>query len=110
MDKPEGCGEVTGSVQRGEALRRACLAVDQMQANGLVVRLTGSITRGEFRPGSDVDFLVESCPSQWRYRIEGVVEDVMGLVPFDVIYLDELTPGRARLVQRDARWAHEVAV
>lgn len=99
---------MTGSVQRGEALRRARLAVDQMQAKGLVVRLTGSIARGDFRPGSDVDFLVVSCPPQWRYGIEGLVEDVMGLVPFDVIYLDELTPGRARLVQRDARWAHEV--
>lgn len=49
------------------------------------------------------------CPPEWRYRIEGLVEDVMGGKPFDVIYLDELSPGRAGLMQRDAKRIEDIA-
>lgn len=80
-----------------------------MESRGLSVLLAGSLARGDYGRGSDVDFLVTACPPQWRYRIESVVEDEMGSSSFDVIYLDELTPGRAALVQRDAKPVSEIA-
>lgn len=97
------------STTRATALDRARKAVAAMEAKGFHVLVTGSLARGDFGRYSDVDFLVTLCPSEWRYRIEGLVEDVMGLIPFDVIYLDELSPGRASLMQRDARLVNEVA-
>lgn len=90
-------------ITRSDAVRLARKAVVAMEERGIEVLLTGSLARGDFWPSSDVDFLVIRCPREWKYRIEGVVEDVMNGVPFDVIYEDELLPGKARLMRRDAR-------
>jgi predicted nucleotidyltransferase len=96
-------------IDRAELLARVRKAVAVMEARDLTVRVTGSLARGDDGPASDVDFLVTRCPPQWRYRIEGLVEDVMGGKPFDVIYLDELSSGRAGLMQRDAKRIEDIA-
>jgi predicted nucleotidyltransferase len=94
---------------RTEALSRARRAVAAMEARGFQVLVTGSLARGDFGAFSDVDFLVTRCPPDWRYRIESVVEDEMRGIPFDVIYFDELTPGRLSLMRRDAKPIQDLA-
>jgi len=54
--------------------------------------VTGSLARGSFGPHSDIDLLVTSCPRHLKYAIEGIVEDILGGMSFDLIYLDELPP------------------
>jgi predicted nucleotidyltransferase len=53
--------------------------------------MTGSLARGGFGPHSDIDFLVIACPRHLKYAIEGIVEDRLDGVPFDVVYLDEIS-------------------
>lgn len=79
-----------------------------MESRGVSVMLTGSLARGDFNAHSDVDFLITRCPQEWKYRIESVVEDEMRGVAFDVIYEEELLPGKARLMRRDARMIGQV--
>jgi predicted nucleotidyltransferase len=66
------------------------------------VLVFGSLARGDFDPHSDVDLLVVDCPPDRRYAIEGRVEDLMGGLPFDVCYLDELRPDRAAAALAEA--------
>lgn len=72
--------------------RAATAALDELGVRAVV---TGSLARGRFNMYSDVDLLVTSCPHRLKYRIESIVEDILGGMPFDVIYLDELAPWKA---------------
>lgn len=51
------------------------------------VRVFGSVVRGENRPGSDVDFLVEMEPGRTLFDLSGLVIDLEGLLgtPVDVV-------------------------
>ncbi len=69
--------------------RAAVAALAELGVSALV---TGSLARGGFGAQSDVDLLVTVCPQRLKYAIEGVVEDCLGGMAFDVVYLDEL-PG-----------------
>ena len=62
---------------------------------GVRVIVTGSLARGKYNIYSDVDLLITYCPRRLKYRIESIVEDIPGGMPFDVIYLDELAPWKA---------------
>jgi len=57
---------------------------------GVTARVFGSLATGHFGPYSDVDFLIIDCPLHLKYRIEGVVEDCLAGLSFDVVYLDEI--------------------
>lgn len=70
-----------------ERARRACAALDGM---GVTARVFGSLAKGNFGPGSDIDLLVTRYPHRLKYAIEGVVEDYLEGIPFDVVYLDEV--------------------
>ncbi len=70
--------------------------------------ITGSLAREKFGPHSDVDFLITSCPRHLKYAIEGVVEDAMGGLPIDVIYLDELPAWKAARFLKGAITASEL--
>lgn len=101
---------MTSTVQRrSSALFRARSVIIELDRRGVRSLITGSLARDDFNAYSDVDFLVVDCPRAWKYRIEGVVEDLMEDIPFDVIYLDELSPGRAALMRRDARAVEDIA-
>ena len=69
------------------AARRATRALAEM---GVTAAITGSLAEGRFGTGSDIDFLITHCPRALKYAIENVVEDCLGGIPFDVIYLDEI--------------------
>jgi len=75
---------------RGRAVVLARSATDALAKLGVTVLVTGSLARGRFAPHSDIDFLITSCPRHRKYTIEGVIEDVLEGIPFDVVYLDEI--------------------
>lgn len=78
------------AVDTHTAIARARAAADAVARIGVATLVTGSLARGEFRLGSDVDFLVTRCPRHLKYAIEGIVEDCLEGLRFDVIYLDEI--------------------
>jgi len=83
--------------------RQALLA---LQERGVSALVTGSLATDDFGPDSDVDLLVTHCPRHLKYAVEGIVEDCLDGIPFDVIYLDEVPSWRMeRLTKRtvDAR-------
>ena len=57
---------------------------------------------------SDIDFLVVQCPRDMKYALEGIVEDALGNIPFDVIYLDEISPRKLRSFTEKARRVEEL--
>ena len=75
---------------RRRAVTLARAASSALTVLGVTVLVTGSLARGRFGPQSDIDFLVTSCPRHLKYAIEGVLEDILGGLRFDVIYLDEI--------------------
>jgi predicted nucleotidyltransferase len=93
------------------ATSRAVAVLEALKTRGVDAVVTGSLAAGKFGPGSDVDFLVRSCPKHLRYALEAGVEDMMLDIPFDVSYLDELSePIREQMVKtvvtaEDLAWA-----
>ena len=84
---------------RARAISGARAAIRALARQGVSARVTGSLATGRFRSGSDVDLLVTECPPALKYTIESLVEDCLGGMPFDVIYLDELpAPRRAQVL------------
>jgi predicted nucleotidyltransferase len=75
---------------RGRAVMLAQTVTSTLTELGVTVLVTGSLARGCFGPHSDIDFLVTSCPRHLKYSIEGTLEDILGGVRFDIIYLDEI--------------------
>jgi predicted nucleotidyltransferase len=76
--------------RRDRAISGARAAVSALAELGVTAVITGSLARSTFGPWSDVDFLITSCPRHLKYAIEGSVEDALGGLPFDVVYLDEI--------------------
>lgn len=78
------------SERRGLAISRARQACAALAGMSVDARVIGSLASGRFEHSSDIDFLIVECPRHLKYEIEGVVEDCLGGLPFDVIYLDEI--------------------
>jgi len=85
--------------------RQAIAALARKQVEALV---TGSLADKNFDLHSDVDFLITQCPRDMKYAVEGIVEDALGTIPFDVIYLDEIEPRKLRSFADKARRAEEL--
>lgn len=80
--------------RQADASERSARVLRSLAQEGVEVRVIGSLADGRFGIHSDVDFLIERLPhDRLRYRIEGCVEDIMGPIPFDVIYADEVSWG-----------------
>jgi predicted nucleotidyltransferase len=92
--------------RRRRAIARARAAVDMMKEKGISALLIGSLAKGTFGPDSDIDFLLTSCPRQYKYAIEAEVEDILGDLPFDVVYLEEIPAGRVERFTSGAIDAH----
>jgi predicted nucleotidyltransferase len=82
----------TVAAERAQAIAGAVKAVDALCAIGVSALVTGSLARGTYGPGSDVDLIVTACPRHLKYAIEGLVEDCLAGLSFDVVYLDEIPP------------------
>jgi predicted nucleotidyltransferase len=76
------------ATQRDEILRLAA------KRGARKVRVFGSVVRGEDRPDSDVDFLVEMDPGRTLFDLSGLVLDLKGLLgaPVDVVTEAGLRP------------------
>jgi predicted nucleotidyltransferase len=105
MTRLEALLRRTADRRRGYAVAAARRATERLRALGVEVRVIGSLAAGGFKPHSDVDLLVVRCPPGLRYAIEGVVEDEMGGLPFDVVYLDEVPPADRTALLEGARHA-----
>jgi predicted nucleotidyltransferase len=77
----------------------AARALRRLAERGVEARVIGSLAQGDFLLHSDVDFLVLRCPDELRYGIEGLVEETLEGLPFDVVYLDEVAPERRAAIQ-----------
>jgi predicted nucleotidyltransferase len=85
-----GAVSVDAECYHRRAIDLARSAADALAELGVTVLVTGSLARGRFGPNSDIDFLVTSCPRRRKYAIEGVIENILEGLPFDVVYLDEI--------------------
>lgn len=88
--------------RRRLAVSRAREACETLAGMGVTVRVIGSLATGRFRVDSDVDFLVADCPRHLKYGIEGIVEDCLRGLPFDVVYLDEVPAHKLDRFTREA--------
>lgn len=85
--------------RRGLALESAQLVLEQASAQGLAIDLIGSLSRGEFRLHSDVDFFVHgnTDPAR-RVQVERLVAAAFNGsgIPYDIVYASDLTQDRER--------------
>lgn len=88
--------------RRSVAIARARAATAALAQRGVSARIVGSLATGKLRPGSDIDFLIMECPQRLKYGIEGIIEDCLGGLPFDVIYLDEVPPRKLARLAKEA--------
>lgn len=80
---------------------------DELQAMGVVkIGLFGSYVRGEQRPDSDIDFLVEIEPFTFRTWMDAwnYLEDSLG-IEIDLVPEKDLRPELHRYVFPEARYA-----
>lgn len=75
---------------QAEACARSVLA--RLAGLGAKVVITGSLADGRFARHSDVDFLVLDSGGLSDGRLLCEVEDAMGGLPFDLLWIDRLRP------------------
>ncbi len=80
---------------------RAALAA--LQSAGVEAELIGSYARGEFRLGSDVDFLVIYRGPMSEAEIFAMICDHLKAASFDLVFADRLAPATIELMRLDAR-------
>jgi predicted nucleotidyltransferase len=80
--------------RRTRAIVCAQAAIDMMKEKGISALIIGSLAKGNFGPDSDIDFLITCCPRKYKYAIEAKVEDILGDLPFDLVYLEEIPADR----------------
>ena len=97
-------------MKRDEALRKLKEAEADLRAQGVAhAALFGSVARGEDRPDSDIDILVEIAPEIriGLFQYVGIVQYIEGLfpVPVDVANREGLKPLVRPSAERDAVYA-----
>ena len=78
--------------RRADATRRASEVLSKLRVMGIEAAVFGSLATGRFKLHSDVDYLVRRLPPELKYRIEGLVDRIMGDIPFSLVYEDEIRP------------------
>jgi predicted nucleotidyltransferase len=97
-------------MKRDEALQKLKDAEADLRAQGVAhAALFGSVARGEDRPDSDIDILVEIAPEIriGLFQYVGIVQYIEGLfpVPVDVANREGLKPLVRPSAERDAVYA-----
>ncbi len=97
-------------MKRDEALQKLKDAEADLRAQGVAhAALFGSVARGEDRPDSDIDILVEIAPEIriGLFQYVGIVQYIDGLfaVPVDVANREGLKPLVRPSAERDAVYA-----
>jgi predicted nucleotidyltransferase len=71
------------------ALKRAeeaCLYLCRLGAKESFI--FGSVLSGDFRENSDIDLAVSGLPHEHIYKVESKVEEIVGGMHFDLVYLE----------------------
>jgi predicted nucleotidyltransferase len=97
-------------MKRDEVLRKLKEAEADLRAQGVAhAALFGSVARGEDRPDSDIDIMIEIAPDSRMdlFRYVGIVQYVEELfpVPVDVANREGLKPFVRPSAERDAVYA-----
>ncbi len=97
-------------MKRDEALQKLKEAEADLRAQGVAhAALFGSVARGENRPDSDIDILVEIAPElrMGLFQYVGIVQYIEGLFsgPVDVANREGLKPLVRPSAERDAVYA-----
>ncbi len=97
-------------MERDEALQKLKEAEADLRAQGVAhAALFGSVARGENRPDSDIDIMVEIAPEIriGLFQYVGIVRYIEGLfpVPVDVAHREGLKPLVRPSAERDAVYA-----
>ncbi len=97
-------------MKRDEALQKLKEAEADLRAQGVAhAALFGSVARGENRPDSDIDIMVEIAPEirMGLFQYVGIVQYIEGLfpVPVDVANREGLKPLVRPSAERDAVYA-----
>ena len=85
-----------------DAQRKLRRAVDYLYHEGAKeVRLFGSITCPErFTEHSDIDLAVKGIPEEKRLEVEGKLEDILGDIEYDILFLEEERYLRKEILKR----------
>ncbi|MGI4748149.1 MAG: nucleotidyltransferase domain-containing protein [Janthinobacterium lividum] len=75
---------------RAAAITATRLAIKELERHGVEALVTGSLVDDSFSLQSDVDILIVKCPRRMKYALEGIVEDALDPIPFDVVYVEEI--------------------
>lgn len=86
--------------RRRDAIRRARAALMRLREAGFACGVTGSLARGTFHSGSDID-LVVWCPPEHRSEVLRIAADALGDFPADVLFIDLLDDDVREGVLRD---------
>lgn len=92
--------------RRRRALELAGRAMRALHRAGVSARIVGSLAKGTFRAGSDVDFLIEARGGLSDSRVVGIVEESMKGFPFDVTFADRADPRLLAMMREEARLAY----
>lgn len=88
--------------RRARALELAGAALGRLRQAGVSARVVGSLARGGFHAGSDVDYLIEDRAGLSESRIVTIVEGAMRGFPFDVIFAERADPRLLELIREEA--------
>lgn len=105
MNKLEAIVAERTAARRHVAETAAAHVLETLRAQGIDIRVFGSLARGDFMAHSDVDFLVKGpIDLATRVAVESTVAREFRAadpnLPCDVIYLDDLTSEQAAAFER----------
>src|SRR3990172_4790093 len=99
----QGAAVARGAARRQLATRLAATALRRLKNAGVAAAVVGSLARGAFKPGSDVDFLIEARGGLNESRITDLVASAMQGFPFDVVFAERVDPSLLRLLRAEAQ-------
>lgn len=82
-----------------EKVKECAIAIKRI--GGKRVILFGSLATGRFHRGSDVDIAVEGLSSKTYFKAIGLIEEILGDIPFDLIDMEETLPTVRQKIERE---------
>ncbi|OGA06705.1 MAG: hypothetical protein A3D95_11075 [Betaproteobacteria bacterium RIFCSPHIGHO2_12_FULL_69_13] len=90
------------SERRARALELVRATLGRLRRQGVSARVVGSLAKGGFHVGSDVDYLIENRAGLSESRIVTIIEAAMRGFPFDAIFAERADPRLLELIREEA--------